>query len=94
MGKTVRHNKHGKKYQERESAGVGYETNLRDSRGMTVVKKSDKLHGVYGKTIYGGGYPYERDSQSDRFKRVKHIQGKLLRRGLQREANKIIDSEL
>lgn len=43
MGKTIRHNKHGKKYQERESAGFGYETNIKDSRGITIAKRSDKF---------------------------------------------------
>lgn len=45
--------------------------------------------------VYGSrGYPYDREAQSDRNKLSRHLASKSLRRGLQREANQLINEAL
>lgn len=42
--------------------------------------------------VYGSrAYPWDREAQSDRNKRARHLASKSLRRGLEREANRIIN---
>lgn len=96
MSRTKRHNRNGEVYLEKDSAGYGHHTNIKDSRGVNKYKDNTKLEGKYGKWIlsYTGGYANERDSQSDRNKFRKHLEGKLLRRGIQRDAEKMINDEL
>lgn len=96
MGKTIRRNRNGKPYLEKDSAGLGYYSGVIEPRGTIKNKPESKLYGKYGKrTIrFAMCYANERDAQSDRQKGYKHVEGKLLRRGLQRESLKLIESEL
>lgn len=96
MGKTIRHNKRGNAYQDKDSAGVNYHTNIKAGRGWTETKWKNSLYGKYGKrcTLFSNGYANERDARSDRMKGYKHVEGKLLRRELQREAEQIINEEI
>ena len=100
MGKTIRHNRNGEAYKEKDCAGKNFHTNVNEPcgvmRGVSKRKSKDKLHSKYGKSVirYDGGYPNERDAQSDRDKGYKRVENKLLRRGLQREAEKIINNAI
>lgn len=45
--------------------------------------------------VYGSrAYDYDREAQSDRNKLARHLASKSLRRGLQREANQLIQETL
>ena len=57
--------------------------------------RKTSLYQKYSKKCYRvGGYPWDRDAQSDRNKRVRHIASKSLRRGLERESQQIIRESL
>ena len=43
MSKTIRHNREGKQYKDKDSAGVCYHTSVLDSRKRVVPKKM-KMH--------------------------------------------------
>lgn len=96
MGKTIRHNRNGKPYQDKDSAGWGYYTEVIDPKGIVKRKPGSKLYGKYGKYAirFAMCYPNERDTRSDRQKGYKHVESKLVRRGLQKEERRIIDEEL
>lgn len=96
MGKTIRHNRNGKSYQDKDSAGLGYHTNITDWRGCTEYKSTNKLYGKYGKRAirFAMCYANERDARSDRQKGYKHVESKSVRRGLQKEEREIIREEL
>lgn len=69
---------------------------LSKEKQSTANYRKSKLYKQYSKrsTLWNFGYPYERDAQSDRIKGYRHIASKSLRRGLQKEAKRIIDEEL
>lgn len=57
-------------------------------RKTTLYQKYSKHSNPW---VYGSrAYPWDRDAQSDRNKRARHLASKSLRRGLEREANRII----
>lgn len=96
MGKTIRCNRNGEIYLDKDSAGLGYHTKITNSRGCTIYKSRNKLYGKYGKRVvrFAMCYANERDAQSDRQKGYKHVEGKLLRRALQRETFRLVENEL
>lgn len=96
MSKTIRHNREGKQYKDKDSAGVCYHTSVLDSRKRVVPKNENALHTKYGiyAISYILGYAGERDAKSDRHKRARFIENKLLRNKLKLEAKKEIYKEI
>ena len=57
-------------------------------RKTTLYQKYSKHSNPW---VYGSrAYPWDREAQSDRNKMARHLASKSLRRGLEREANRII----